>query len=82
MSPIITYVKVNKTYLINININIHHIKITPFVKFNRIQTNHHLPPPPLPLPHHHKVIVILKVFKLGLNLINNQVKIIRRIKLF
>lgn len=81
MSPIITYVKVNKTYLINININIHHIKITPFVKFNRIQTNHHLPPH-LPLPHHHKVIVILKVFKLELNLINNQVKIVRRIKLF
>lgn len=81
MSPIITYVKVNKTYLINININIHHIKITPFVKFNRIQTNHHHLPPPLPL-RHHKVIVILKVSKLGLNLINNQVKIIRRIKLF
>ena len=81
MSPIITYVKVNKTYLINININIHHIKITPFVRFNQIQTNHHLPPHPH-LRHHHKVIVILKVSKLGLNLINNQVKIVRRIKLF
>lgn len=65
MSPIITYVKVNKTYLININI--HRIKITPFVKFNQIQINHHHLPPHPHLPHHHKIIVIiviLKVFKL------------------
>lgn len=64
MSQIITYVKVNKTYQIHNYIHIK-IKITPYVKFNQIQINHHPPLLPLPLPHHKTiVIVILKVFKL------------------